>query len=204
MNEPSIKGAAFRELILWYGRSWDGGRERLQSIVADLPPRLATLVRPNEPALGLLASTWYPSALCNTMLDGVCAGLSPAVRARMVREGTEAVATTLLRGLYKWLFAMLASPERYARYIGRGWRQLHSTGERYMAITGPGRAESAILDWDGHHPVLCEITTETMSVLFTQMGCKQVRTTRTACVSSGAADCRTMLCWEPATRARTP
>ena len=196
-DEPCMKGVALRELLVWYAGSWEGGRERIRSAATSLPPELARYVHVDEPDLGLRRSAWYPAALCGAILDHVFRGIGPAEHARLVREGTRAGAEKMLRGVYKRLFAMLATPSRYARYVGRAWKQIHSTGERYMVLTGPGRAESAILDWGGHHPVLCEITTETMVVLFEHMGLANVQATQTSCVSRGSADCRALLTWEP-------
>jgi hypothetical protein len=103
----------------------------------------------------------------------------------------------MIAGPYRALFELLASPSLYARLIQHGWRQLHTTGQRRMVLPRPGEAESEISGWPGHHPILCDVTVETMVALFRVMLQRDIRVRRIACVSEGAPCCRVHMQWSP-------
>jgi hypothetical protein len=113
----------------------------------------------------------------------------------LIRESTDAVVEHMLRGLYAVLFALVASPDRYARHIQRAWNQLHDTGTREVRIVAPGEAESIIREWPGHHPILCEMVHETTRAVFSHMRVGQVSVTRERCVSRGAHACVARVRW---------
>jgi hypothetical protein len=189
-----VKGNAIREFLLWYETRH--GTAHHQALWQRLDPVARKDLDPERPALGLLASTWYPTSVLFPILDEVSRGLSAQARSKLAREGTAAVVRVATRGIYQTLFRTVASPERYARYIQRAWSFLHSTGTRSIEIREPGLALSIIADWPGHHPLLCEVTTETMRCLFEAMGCRHVSVDRVACVSDGSRDCRAWVRWE--------
>ena len=122
-------------------------------------------------------------------------GLSPAEQTEMARAASAYSVRLAVRGLFKLAFQLMGTPERYAKYIQRFWSQLHDTGRRRVDIVGPGVAISLIEDWPGHHPFLCEVTTETMAAIFREMGCDDVEVTRIECVSYGDPRCQSMLRW---------
>ncbi len=190
---PRIKGAAFREFVLWYDRTHDG--ERLRRALARVPEAEREGLRPDAPALGVLASNWYSVALAGVLLDAVCEDRTADEQAAVARDGSRAVVDTMLTGVYRFLFERVSSPDRYARHIGRLWRQLHSTGDRKIHVTGPGEADSVIESWPGHHPLLCLVTMETMAAVYEAMRCREVTVARTACVSAGDPLCRARLRW---------
>lgn len=199
MNEPAsntakIKGAAFREFVAWYELHHHGSAV-LRQTAERMPDALRALVRPDEPALGLIASRWYPAALAHTVMDGVSRGLDADARSALVRESTRAVVALMMRGVYRFLFESVASPALYARYIQRVWSQLHDTGERVITLDGPTSGDSWIRHWPGHHPMLCEITTETMAEAFRAMKCRDVAVRRLGCVSHGASECHARVEW---------
>lgn len=191
---PKIKGAAFREFVLWYERTHDA--ERLQRAIAGVPEDRRADLRPDRPGLGILASSWYPVELAHVLLDAVMEGRTEAECTEIVRDGTRAIVDTMLWGVYRFLFERVSTPSRYARHIHRLWHQLHSSGERRMEMLSGQEADSVIERWPGHHPLLCEITIYTMANVFGAMRCRDVQVIRTACVSQGDAHCRARLTWD--------
>ncbi len=189
-----VKGNAIREFLLWYETRH--GTAHHEAILARVDPTVRRELDPSRPALGLLASTWYPTSVLFPILDELSEGLSTAERQKLARDGTGAVVRVATRGIYQTLFRTVASPALYARYIQRAWNFLHTTGTRTIEIREPGLALSTIADWPGHHRMLCEITTETMRCLFEAMGCRHVSVERVACVSDGARECRAWVRYE--------
>ncbi len=192
---PLIKGAVLREFLLWYERRAQG-TTNVAAIFATFAPELAALVKPSLPALGILASTWYPAALSHAFLDAMLAieGCGDEGRS-MARQANRDIVPRMIRGVYKMLYRTVASPELYARHVGRHWHKLHSTGDRSFVIRAPGEGHSVVANWPGHHPTLCWITIHTMVSLFEMMGYEHVAAERTRCVSHGGAECATVLRW---------
>ena len=190
-DAPTIKGAALREFLLWYERT--RGPERTLAIARGVPPDLAPLIRINMPAFGVLASSWYPVALSHYYLDAVMEGNEGR---ELAREANRDVVPRMIHGVYRVIYRTIASPELYARHVGRQWRKLHSTGERTFEIRGPGEARSTVANWPGHHPMLCWITIYTMVSLFETMGFSRVDAERVRCVAhGGGGECVTILRW---------
>ena len=44
------------------------------------------------------------------------------------------------------------------------------------------RSEQVITSWDGHHPLLCELSISSLTAFHEHMGCTNVRVRRTSCV----------------------
>jgi hypothetical protein len=166
-------------------------------MLARMRPEDRALLEPGAPGLGILGSTWYPSPLVHAVLDVIAENMGRDAQHRFVRDACAAVIPRMVAGPYRALFQLLASPSLYARLIQHAWRQLHTTGERTMVLPRPGEAESEISSWPGHHPMLCDVTVETMAALFRIMLKTDVTVTRVACVSDGAPRCRAVLRWTP-------
>jgi hypothetical protein len=194
-GEPRIKGAVLREFLLWYERRVEG-TTHVATVTSTFPPEIAALVKPSMPAMGILASTWYPVALSHLFLDAMLAIEGCRDEGRdLAREANQDLVPKMIRGVYKVLYRTVASPELYARHVGRHWHKLHSSGERSFVIRAPGEGYSVVANWPGHHPTLCWITIYTMVSLFEMMGYEHVAAERTRCVSHGGVDCATVLRW---------
>lgn len=196
MAKPgAIKGSLLREFLIWYVER--EGEAILEPMVQSLSPDDRRLVDLASPALGLLASTWYPCTLVHGLLDFCGRGLSREEQRKLAREGNAFVVPRMVRGTYRVLFERLATPSLYARFIQPAWRQLHTTGERSMKLIGDHEVDSEVSNWPCHHPLLCDLTVETMTSVFQLMVGTPVQATRISCVSEGGARCRTLLRWKP-------
>ena len=190
---PAMKGATVREFLLWYEKH--RGTGYYHGLRARLPTGTADLVWFDRPALGLVGTDWYPVKLIHAVLDTM-AEECPQEMHKLIAEASEAAVAKLTRGIYQYLFRMVASPKLYARHIQRAWNMLHSTGTRKIVISSTGLADSTIQDWPGHHPWLCVVTTETMRATFQAMGARNVVVERVGCVSTGAPLCRALVRWD--------
>jgi hypothetical protein len=193
MPEAMVKGAVIREFVTWF--ELHQGRERIRTIAERAPEDLRDLLDPDEPLVRILPSSWYPARLVHSILDTLSEDIPEARLVEMAHDATRWAISRAMNGVYRFTFEKLASPQVYAALVPRLWRQLHTTGERRLQVTGPGQAESVVSSWAGHHPLLCTITVEMMCGLFEKMGCKDVRYKRTSCVSRGAKECVTRVTW---------
>lgn len=188
-----LKGAAVREVLRWYAQAY--GQDRVRAAVAAMPPALGAQLDPGDPTLGLLANGWYDVAIVHALLEAIMApypaGDRHALIARAAREGVR----HSMNGVYKFAVAQIVTPSFYARNIQRLWSMLHDGGRREIVLVGEGRARSRTWDWPGHHPILCEVTIETMCALLEVATGRDVYARRTSCVSEGAAECVADVKW---------
>lgn len=194
-DEPRVKGAAFREFLLWYEE--ERGAEAMLALWQGLPRAERERLRPGHPALGVLASRWYPSPLPNAILEAVYGGLTQAARRLAIQQATRVVTARALRGLYRVVFETVTTPELYARHLPRLWRQLHSSGERELVLERPGLARSVVRDWPGHHPMLCELVSFTTAAVFEAMKHEGVEVELVGCATLRGAECTTLVRWQP-------
>jgi hypothetical protein len=193
MSEPMIKGGVLREFLEWY--SIHEGTERVRRLAQQAPDELRAHLDPDVEHVSLLASSWYPSRLVGPLLDALAEGLTEAELRRVAHDSTRWIIQNGTSSAYRFVLRRLVTPEIYALSVDRLWRQFHTTGRREVRLTSRSSAESKVLRWGGHHPLLCTITIETMCAVLETMGCKDVRWDRVECVSQGAKECVTKLEW---------
>ena len=141
MAEPMFKGGVLREFVQWYEQNH--GTERLREVTRALPEDLRSYVDPYDPVVKLLAAWWYPSRFCNLMLEEVADGLTEPEIERMPYDANRWLFARRTSSVYRFALARLVSPELYALSIPRLWRQLHSTRDRTIRVTGT-TAESTL------------------------------------------------------------
>ncbi len=197
VKPPRIKGSAVREIVRWYARTH--GAETVRHAAEQMPPELARELDLADETLGILSSTWYDVRIVHALLDELVApypaGVRHALLATAAREGVRASAG----GVYRFVIGQIVTPSFYARNIQRLWRMLHDTGNREILIEREGFARSRTWDWPGHHPLVCEVTIETMCAVFELTGREDVVASRVSCVSDGASECVVDVRWRAPT-----
>jgi hypothetical protein len=192
-----IKGAAFRDFLIWYTGKRPGASEE---ILSKIPQAVRSSLDPSRPALGVIASVWYPVSVVHSVLDAVSKDLSPAERVRLSNEGAAAIMNAHLRGLYKTLFEWMATPSRYARFAGKLWSAYYDSGEFRIEMPDDKTAICSITGWTGHHPFACDLNRGAALTIYPAMGCKDVQVERPLCVSAGAPICRFVTTWRESPR----
>jgi hypothetical protein len=203
MTEPSekgtdlgrIKGAAFREFLHWYAKEY--GLGRLAEAIAILPPGARTLFDGTEQHLGVLASAWYPAAAVHALLDAVVMGASREERLALAKGGARATMQATLRGIYKPLFSLFATPQIYAKFAPLLWKSYYDSGVFHVVVTPDGHsAVTRISVWPSHHRFACDLNREAATVISESMGKTLVETYRQTCVADGAPDCIFISSWQ--------
>src|SRR5687767_15922300 len=100
MAEPMMKGSAIRELLLWYESRY--GKDRVRLMAQRAPDDLKELLDPDEPAVTILASSWYPARLVHSMLDTATDGMTRGEIERFAREAGVASTASGLRRIYRF------------------------------------------------------------------------------------------------------
>ncbi len=157
---------------------------------ASLPAELRAHLDPQRDSYGILASTWYPSALVGVMLETITLGLDHDDRAALLQDGVRHAIGSTLTGVYRMLFQTLITPERHAKYAQTIWNQYYNTGTVVGVMRDDCHSEQTVTNWAGHHPLLCELSLSSLTAFHEHMGCENVRVRRTSCVLDARAAAR--------------
>jgi len=194
VSSGRIKGAAFRELLIWYGSRF--GASVLTARVLSVPPDDRREFDPYSPSVGVIPSAWYAAHTVHSLLDAVTAGTSQGEREQLAIEGSEAVMKATLSGVYRLIFKVMATPERYASHAPKLWSSYYDCGRFNVALRGRGAAICTIESWSSHHDFICLLNWGAASAIYRAIGCANVRTERTSCVDAGASCCRFVTRWD--------
>ncbi|MFW6067140.1 MAG: hypothetical protein ACOC97_02295 [Myxococcota bacterium] len=188
-----VKGASFRELIRWARSRF--GEDVLRKGYERLRPEDQALVEPGAPAMGVVATRWYPMRLAATFSDTYLEGTSGEDRRQLIREATRFSMDRTLKGVQRMIFQVMMTPERAARHMNKIWHLNYDSGEVRWEVVAPGHIEASIRDWPGHTTDFCTMLQE-MEIYFLELiGCENVRSARTACVGRGDPACTSTLTW---------
>jgi hypothetical protein len=197
----NIKGVAFREFLAWY--EMRRGSTSIARAVADVERRHGAGLVPEGPHFGVLSSRWYDAAVVHDLLDRLTAGCSDEELAQMAEDAASHVMGTMLRGVYRTMFSLFATPERYVRYVDKLWSTSYDTGSVVIQIPEPNVHRVTYAGWTSHHPFICRMNMAAARPIFEAMRCEDVRVRRLSCVSSGAPVCENVVRWrDPSTKRR--
>jgi hypothetical protein len=194
-GEPrgKIKGSGIQPFIVWYTSQW--GHGRLVAAAERMPPELRAGFDLRDPHLGVLPSQWFAAGPIHTLLDNLLEGHTPEQRQRIAHDGARAIIESTLKGVYRWLFEMMMTPERYGRSAHKLFSRYYEPGTMVKTPLGDRGHLSVVTNWVSHHPLLCDFLIHTAEYVYGGLGCKQVQVRRTACISEGAGDCRFEITW---------
>lgn len=191
---PKLKGAAFIEVLKWYGRKH--GPERLRKIRQTLPAHLQPYItRVEEPTLGLLPGTWYDAELIRLVFQEMTRGLTPSATRQLAADAVKASVGTTLSGIYAGIIRALLSPTMLARHYQRIWRLYHNTGEFTVIIHSPTRHEFRLSDWPGHDSFICLMNLYATGLILEIIGVHNVSGQTIACVDRGDPYCSYLQTW---------
>jgi hypothetical protein len=190
-----IKGANVRPYMAFYTQHY--GQERLSQLVDRVPRAHQPLFDRSSPDLGVLDATWYPAEAVHALLDGIRDSVGTGPEAdTFAREAARFMMRTTITGVYRWLFHMMMTPERYAAKAQLFFSRYHDTGVMTKTPDGPHTHVTEIREWHGHHPIICDIVLHSSTVTYEAMGCRNVRAQRLSCVSRGGTECRYSVSWD--------
>lgn len=191
----NIKGAAFREMILWMEANV--GKSALSAGYDHLRPEHRAVIDPDAPAMGIVTSTWYPQIVAQELAEAACDARPDYPREETIRDFVRYQMDKTLRGIYRMLFELMVTPERASKHIQRMWRLHYDTGQVTWNVEAPGLMRAAMHDWPGHSRDGCEMLRQAEIYYLVLMGCKGVNSMRTACVARGHEACVSRVTWVP-------
>ncbi len=184
-----------RQFVLWYEARV--GPARFAELVQKLPDWALEDLDPTSRGLGLVSTTWYQDLVVFALLDAIAAQVDPKERDRIAVEGAAAVMDATLSGVYKTLFRLMTSPERYAKYGPKLWDTYYDSGTFVIVPTADRHgARCTITGWQTHHPLICDINRGASIAIYQAMGCGGVACVRESCVAQGSDACRFLTTWK--------
>jgi hypothetical protein len=182
-----IKGTAIRAGLAWFAQTF--GDDALMRIYDLASPELKGMLRPADPAFGVIASGWYDTALVGELLEGMeVVGAGDDIEAYL-GSLTAAIAKDNVNGIYKSLFRLIATPSLLEANAQRIWRTYCDEGTMTAKAVGPGQLTCDIRGWSSHHPVVCRVVGFLTQNILRSLGYTAIIIERTACVADGGASC---------------
>lgn len=190
LDAGNIKGAAFREFILWYSGRF--GHERLARAV---PQSTAHVLSPSAEDLGVLPNIWYRAEVVHALMDGLITGFAEDELDRIAQDAAIHIMNKTLRGVYRAVFNLLVTPDRYSRHIDKLWSLHYDTGRPVIDPLGPTEHRVRYVDWRSHHPFICRLNMSAAIPIYSAMGCRTVSWSRVACKSKASPTCISTVSW---------
>jgi serine/threonine protein kinase len=182
-----IKGTAVRAGIVWFSENY--GEPGLSRVMELATPELASMLRLNDPAFGLIASGWYDTHLVGELLALIERVASPADPIAFGAKVADAVAKDNVGGVYRALFRLIASPPLLEANAQRVWRTYVDEGTLTVKMRTVGAFEARVRGWTRHHPEVCRILRHMIESLLRAIGYTGLAVDRTQCVGEGDPMC---------------
>jgi hypothetical protein len=189
----NIKGAPLCEFLGWYAAEVD--QVLLERVLRELAEDGLAPFDVTRARYGVLASVWYPAGTIHRLMDRLFADVGEQRLFELAGSAAEFIMHRTLRGVYKAMFSMFATPERYARHVPKLWAQHYDTGRPVVRNMGPNAHHIMHEDWRGHHRFICRMNMASATPIYRAMGCEGVTWERLSCVSFGGAECASVVRW---------
>lgn len=190
-----IKGTAVRAGLLWFAEEY--GEPKLARVLELASPELRAVLRPGDPAFGIMASGWYETQLMGEML-AVLESIAFAEDAReLISRLAGAVARDNVNGVYRALFRLIASPPLLEANAQRVWSTYVDEGTLTVRVIAPGSFEAKLQGWSHHHSSVCLLLSPLAEQMLRAIGYNGLVVERTQCVDGGDGQCLFLGMWLP-------
>jgi serine/threonine-protein kinase len=187
VGHGNIKGTAVRAGIVWFAENY--GEPGLSRILELASPELASMLRPNDPAFGIIASGWYDTHLVGELLGLLERVASPADTVAFGAKVAGAIAKDNVGGVYRALFRLIASPPLLEANAQRVWRTYVDEGTLTVKLRNTGSFEALVRGWTRHHPDVCRMLRAMIESLLRAIGYSGLVVDRSQCVAQGDPMC---------------
>jgi tRNA A-37 threonylcarbamoyl transferase component Bud32 len=187
VGHGNIKGTAVRAGIVWFAENY--GEPGLSRVLELATPELASMLRPNDPAFGIIASGWYDTQLVGELLGLLERVASPADTVAFGAKVANAIAKDNVGGVYRALFRLIASPQLLEANSQRVWRTYVDEGTLTVKLRDKGSFEARARGWTRHHADVCRMLRAMIESLLRAIGYNGLVVERSQCVAQGDPMC---------------
>jgi serine/threonine protein kinase len=190
-----IKGTAIRAGLLWFADTY--GDVLLARVHERASPELRSLLRPGDPAFGIMASGWYESHLIGELLEVLDKLAAPSESSELASRLAAAVAHDNVNGVYRALFRLIASPPLLEANAQRVWGTYVDEGTLTVRLLVPGSFEMRVRGWSHHHASICHLLRPLVENMLRSVGYNALVVERTQCIDHGDGQCMFHGTWLP-------
>ena len=183
-----------RQFLRWYVAKY--GRGRLTEHLARLPDGRASEIDLDQPNFGIVSSGWYPASTFHALVDEMLEQYSPEQRQSFAREAAKATIDATVKGVYRFLFEAIMTPDRYAKRAQQVFDRFYDAGTITKQVVARNVHLTRVVGWTSHHPVLCDVMLYTSEYVYGLLGCRNVTVKRLGCISRGDASCSYEIRWD--------
>jgi serine/threonine protein kinase len=188
-----MKGTAVRAGLLWFAEAH--GEPLLVRAFDQASPELRSVLRPSDPAFGVMASSWYDTSLVGELFDLLERVESPEDASDFTSNLAAAIARDNVNGVYRALFRLIASPPLLEANAQRVWGTYFDEGTLTVRVTAPGSFEARVRGWSHHHPTVCDLLRPFIENVLRGIGYNACVVERTQCVVDGDGQCFFLGTW---------
>ncbi len=182
-----VKGTAVRAGLAWFNDSYGGpATARVGELASE---ELHATLRFGDPALGIMPSGWYDTQMIGELLIAMERAVSPADPDAFIARLAEAIARDNVKGVYRSLFRLVASPSLLEANAQRVWRTYVDEGTLSVHLLSPISFDARVRGWSRHHIAVCRLLRPLLEHLLRAIGYTALVVERTECVSDGASQC---------------
>jgi serine/threonine-protein kinase len=182
-----VKGTAVRAGLTWFGQTY--GAPGLERLIELASPELQAILRPNDPALGLIASGWYDTQLIGELLGLAEHVAQPLEPEELLTRIADAVARDNVGGVYRSLFRLVASPPLLEANAQRVWRTYVDEGTLSVKVSGDASFAAHVRGWSRHNVNVCRMLRPLVQSLLREVGYRSLTVDRIQCVGDGNTQC---------------
>jgi hypothetical protein len=182
-----VKGTALRAGLAWFMDAY--GASAAAHVMDSASAELMATLRVGDPALGVMPSGWYETQLVGELLIAMERAAAPADPEAFVARLAEAIARDNVRGVYRSLFRLVASPSLLEANAQRIWRTYVDEGTLAVRVLSRNSFDARVRGWSHHHTAVCRMLRHMLEQLLRTVGYRDLVVERTGCVIDGAAHC---------------
>jgi hypothetical protein len=195
--QPAVCGG-FRGSPLYHSFAWFEkvhGPAAAHAVISRLPAQWRPLVRPNEPAFGVLGARVYPYPFVGEMLRTMRLVVGVKDEDVFLRDVTSAAIDALLSTMHRILIRWLVSPKAFLDHRQEIWDMYHDTGKLHVLSLTDKEFLIEDAEWANTEPLVCKVTLEGRRRMMEVMGVPNVEIRREKCRSWGHDTCQTRVRW---------
>lgn len=189
-----FKGTTLQHLAPWVRSRFD--EITIERAFRTLPPELRATLDSTRADFGALPSAWYDARVYMHVFDTLLSEVPAREHQELARAAAKAILDRTLRGIYRKLFSLMATPSLYARYAQKMWDTHYDTGRVEIVHLSPCVAHHRVIGWTGHHPFVCTMNRESGAIVYEMMGVGPVTMREQRCAYP--PECAAVYAWDVA------
>ena len=170
------------------------GNAAAHELYVRMSSRWRDLLRPHDPALGILRARSYPYAFVGDLLR-FGASVAKQDEDLFIRDAAIAGVDSVMGTIARVFVRYAATPESLATRAQDAWDVFHDSGRIEVVVTGNNYIATTY-DWRGHDVAVCKNAMEGRRHVLANSGLRNVTARREKCQAWGHDVCVNRVRWD--------